>query len=113
MSFRHFRTALVLIAVAAAIPAESFAAGGEIRVAEACGYYAFAGAFGNYRAARRRANRLGAQVLELDNSDSPNAGSGLVVVGSGPMSRRAAERRASQFRREGVGDAYAGYRCFY
>ncbi|MCB8836056.1 SPOR domain-containing protein [Aurantimonas sp. VKM B-3413] len=113
MGFHRLKTALVLAAFAAAMPAESFAASGEIRVAEACGYYAFAGAFGNHRAARRRANRLGAQVLELDNSDSPSAGSGLVVVGSGPMSRRAAERRASQFRREGIGDAYAGYRCFY
>ncbi|MCQ0989033.1 SPOR domain-containing protein [Jiella marina] len=103
------------VGATAAMPraAEAYTSSGEYQVAAACGYYAFAGAFRSYRSAERRAGRLGARVLDIDNSDSPNAGTGLYVVGSGPMGERAAQNRARQFRRAGIGDAYAGYRCFY
>ncbi|MEE9313724.1 MAG: hypothetical protein V3V02_03665 [Rhizobiaceae bacterium] len=78
-----------------------------------CGYYAFAGAFHSYRSAKRRANRVGGQVFNLDDSDSPNAGTGLWVVGAGPGPRRWANQRKRRFRRNGVRDAYIASRCMY
>ena len=77
----------------------------------ACGFYAFAGAFHSRWSAERRANRVGGQVYDLDESDSPNAGRGLWVVGAGPGSKSWAHQRKRRFNRHGVYDAYIAWRC--
>lgn len=81
---------------------------------EFCGYWAFAGAFQSYRNAQRRANNYGGNVLDLDRSNSPNAGKGYHVVAKGPFnSKRRANRSARNYRADGVSGAYAAHRCFY
>lgn len=81
--------------------------------ADSCGYFAFAGAFGSFNEADRRANAVGGAAWGLDSSDSPNAGRGLWVVAIGPGSRGDADRWREEYRSRGVRDAYVGYRCFY
>lgn len=81
---------------------------------EFCGYWAFAGAFQNYSNAVRRANNYGGNVLDLDRSNSPNAGKGYHVVAKGPyQSKHRANRAARNYRSYGVSGAYAAHRCFY
>ena len=103
-----------LIAAAFATAALSF---GPSQMAHAsdgnCGYYAFAGAFQNYRSALRKARRIGAVAMDLDQSDSPNAGQGFWVVAVGPGSRRWAKRQERKLRRRGAGDTYVASRCIW
>ena len=101
--------------IAAAVVATSFSAIAPAQASdEFCGYWAFAGAYQNYNNARRQANRFGGDVLDLDRSNSPNAGQGFHVVAKGPYnSRSRANRRAREYRRDGVRGAYAAHRCFY
>jgi hypothetical protein len=82
---------------------------------ELCGYFAFAGAYGSERTARREARRLDIDFYDLDESDSPNAGEGYYVVASGPFDSGAeARREARRLNREpGVDGAYAKELCFY
>ena len=81
---------------------------------EICGYWAFAGAFQNYHNAKARAIEYGGTVLDLDRSNSPNAGQGFHVVAKGPFaSKTTAKRRARDYRHNGVNGAYASHRCFY
>lgn len=100
-------TATILATISFAPVSGAFASEG------ACGYYAFAGAFSSRRSARNRARRVGGQVFDLDASDSPNAGSGLWVVGRGPGGRGWANRQKRKFQRRGVRDAYVAARCMY
>ena len=78
-----------------------------------CGWYAFAGAFQNRGNARRRANRVGGEVRDLDSSDSPNAGKGFWVVAYPAVDRRDALRAVRRYKRNGVSGAYAKTLCFY
>lgn len=78
-----------------------------------CGWWAFAGAFQSRSAARRQANRVGGQVYDLDQSDSPNAGKGFWVVAHGPGGRNWANQKKRQFRNRGVGGAYIASRCIW
>jgi hypothetical protein len=103
-----------LIAAAFATAAASF---GSSHVAQAsdgsCGYFAFAGAFQNYRSAQRKARRIGAVAMDLDQSDSPNAGKGYWVVAVGPGSRSWAKREQRRLRRNGAGSTYVASRCIW
>ena len=102
---------------AAAIFAVYVAAAPSAQIALAsdgvCGHYAFAGAFSTRNAARKQARRVGGQVFDLDASDSPNAGKGLWVVGTGPGPRSWASKQARKFRDRGVRGAYVAARCMY
>lgn len=92
----------------------AFALGSPSAVAaESCGYFAFAGAFGSFDKADRRAARVGGQAWGLDSSDSPNAGKGLWVVARGPGSRSQATRWRRQYVRDGIHGAYVARRCFF
>lgn len=81
--------------------------------AQGCGWYAFAGAYQSYGRAQRQANRVGGYVVNVDNSNSPNAGRGFYAVASGPTSRSGANGARRRFQRNGVGSAYVANRCFY
>lgn len=102
--------------IAGALVCASFSMG-QTNVAQAsdgnCGYYAFAGAFQNYRSAQRKARRIGAVAMDLDQSDSPNAGKGYWVVAVGPGPRRWAKRQERKLRRRGAGDTYVAARCIW
>ena len=100
------------LAIAAAVVAGTFAVSNAAQ-AQGCGWYAFAGAFQSYRSAQRQANRVGGYVLDIDNSDSPNAGRGMYAVAAGPTSRSGANAQRRRFQRNGVGSAYVANRCFY
>ena len=78
-----------------------------------CGWYAFAGAFKSYRSAQRQANRLGGAVLDVDASNSPNAGRGFYAVGFGPTNWAQADSVKRNYRASGVRGAYVAKRCFY
>lgn len=78
-----------------------------------CGWWAFAGAFKNRGSARSRARKVGGQVLDLDDSDSPNAGKGFWVVAYAATNRRDAQRAVRRYKRRGVSGAYAKTLCFY
>ena len=81
--------------------------------AQGCGWYAFAGAYQSYGRAQRQANRVGGYVVNVDNSNSPNAGRGFFAVAAGPTSRSGANSARRRFQRNGVGSAYVANRCFY
>lgn len=81
--------------------------------AQGCGWYAFAGAYQSYGRAQRQANRVGGYVVNVDNSNSPNAGRGFFAVAAGPTSRSGANNARRRFQRNGVGSAYVANRCFY
>lgn len=97
--------AALMFTAIAQIPSAS--AGDQI-----CGTWAFGGAFQNYNNAIRQANKIGANVLDLDRSNSPNAGKGYWVVAKGPYSRSYARSVARNWRSWGVRGAYAANRCF-
>ncbi|MEM9732666.1 MAG: hypothetical protein AAF903_04155 [Pseudomonadota bacterium] len=78
-----------------------------------CGFYAFAGAYQSRRNADRQARRVGGQVYDLDQSDSPNAGKGFWVVGIGPGPRGWANQRRREFRSRGARGAYVAARCIW
>ena len=101
--------------VAAAVVATAFTMAAPAKASdEICGYWAFAGAYQSYRNAQRQANNYGGTVLDLDRSNSPNAGQGFHVVAEGPFdSKSRANRRARDYRYDGVNGAYAAHRCFY
>lgn len=100
------------LVMAALLAAPLIAVGPAHAGSEICGSWAFGGAFKNYNSAVRRANRLGGNVLDLDKSDSPNAGKGFWVVGKGPGSAAQARRWARNWKNRGISGAYSSYRCF-
>ncbi len=100
------------IASAAAFAALTLSATPAMAGDYICGHFAFGGAFQNYSNAVNQANRLGAQVLDLDRSNSPNAGLGYWVVAKGPYGPRGARKKARQMRNWGANGAYAAHRCF-
>ena len=67
-------------------------------------YFAIGGCFQSRSAARKRARRLGAEVVLTD--DYPNFRPGWWCAVQGPYIRDEAEYWKSEFRRRGVGDAY-------
>ncbi len=98
-------TIAVFAATAIATPSAS--------AADSCGYFAFAGAFGTFNKADRKAAQIGGNAWGLDSSDSPNAGKGLWVVAKGPGSRPQANQWRREYVRRGVRDAYVSRRCFF
>ena len=78
-----------------------------------CGWYAFAMATKNRRAANKAARKYGGQVYDVDESDSPNAGQGWWTVARGPGSKRWANQRRNEYRSRGASGAYVASRCMY
>jgi len=101
--------------IAAAIAATTLTSAAPAFASDAiCGTYVFAGAYQVKSNAYVQANRVGATVLDLDRSNSPNAGKGYWVVAEGPLRPSAARQLAHQWRNwNGVHDAYTAHRCFY
>ncbi|MEM7427986.1 MAG: hypothetical protein AAF441_17980 [Pseudomonadota bacterium] len=99
--------ALVALAVPAtsSIPAQ---AAGEFKVAQACGWYVVLGCFKSWNSAQRRADNIGAIVV--DTNEYPNFRNGWFCAADGPYSRS----RARQLRWDWKGtvpDAYAKSAC--
>ncbi len=67
-------------------------------------YFAIGGCFQSRSAANKRARRLGAEVVRTD--DYPNFNPGWWCAVQGPFIRDEAEYWKSEFRPNGVGDAY-------
>ena len=67
-------------------------------------YFAIGGCFQSRSAARKRARRLGAEVVRTD--DYPNFRPGWWCAVQGPYIRGEAESWKAEFRTLGVGDAY-------
>jgi iron complex transport system substrate-binding protein len=67
-------------------------------------YFAIGGCFQSRSAARKRARRLGAEVVRTD--DYPNFRAGWWCAVQGPYIRDEANYWRGEFRRRGVGDAY-------
>ncbi len=91
-----------------AAPMGSAQATETFKVAQACGWYVVLGCFQGYGAAERRANNIGATVV--DTNDYPNFRNGWYCAVDGPHSKR----RAKQLRRSWRGtvhDAYAKAAC--
>ena len=109
MSF--FRKAAIAAAFAVCATVSSAPAAnatGEFQVAQACGWYVVLGCFKSWNAAQRRADRIGASVV--DTNDYPNFRNGWFCAADGPYSRR----RARQLRWDWKGtvpDAYAKSAC--
>jgi len=100
--------------IAAAIAATTLTSAAPALAGDAvCGTYVFAGAYQVKSNANVQANRVGGTVLDLDRSNSPNAGQGYWVVAQGPLNPNAARNLAYQWQNWGVHDAYAAQRCFY
>lgn len=96
------------VCLASAASAGSAQATEPFKVAQACGWYVVLGCFKGYGAAERRANNIGARVV--DTNEYPNFRNGWYCAVDGPHSRR----RAKQLRRSWrgtVGDAYAKAAC--
>ena len=67
-------------------------------------YFAIGGCFQSRSAANKRARRRGAEVVRTD--DYPKFNPGWWCAVQGPFIRDEAEYWKSEFRRNGVGDAY-------
>ena len=83
-------------------------ANGEFQVAQACGWYVVLGCFKSWNGAQRRADRIGATVV--DTNSYPNFRNGWFCAADGPYSRS----RAQQLRwdwKATVPDAYAKSAC--
>lgn len=78
---------------------------------QACGYWAFAGAFKDVNVALNKQRTIGGTVWSLSGSDSPNAHLDLYVIAEGPASRSQANQWKRQFQAKGVHDAYVARRC--
>jgi len=78
---------------------------------QACGFWAFAGAFKDVQVAYNKQRRIGGSVWHLAGSDSPNAHLDLYVIAKGPSSRSQANAAKRQFQAKGVRDAYVARRC--
>lgn len=100
--------------IAAAIAATTLTNAAPALAGDAiCGTYVFAGAYQVKSNAHRQANHVGGTVLDLDRSNSPNAGKGYWVVAQGPLKPYAARQVRNQWQNWGVHDAYTAKRCFY
>ena len=109
------RPIILAAAAAVALTAGSFTPAAPAYASDGgdCGLWVFAGAFKSRNSARKRANRVGGQVMDLDSSDSPNAGKGFWVVAYAANSRADARRAVARYKRRGVSGAYAKNLCFY
>ncbi len=81
---------------------------GSYKVAQACGWYVVLGCFQRHSAAQRRANNIGAYVI--DTNDYPNFSNGWYCAVDGPHSKRKAKRLRRSWRGT-VGDAYYKSAC--
>lgn len=89
---------------------------GEIRVAQACGYYIILGCSRNFRGANRTLSNLGgpgvggpAGAYVVDTNNYPNFRNGWFCVADGPYRSAGAARSIAW--REAVPDAYVKSAC--
>lgn len=67
---------------------------GQIRVAQACGWYVISGCFRDYDAAARRAGRIGAFVVDTSSGAYPNFRPGWFCAAFGPYDQYTAKSKS-------------------
>ena len=81
---------------------------------EFCGYWAFAGAFQNPGNAHRRAIATAVQFSILTAPTAQTQDRDITLLPKVRISSKSrANRRAREYRQDGVRGAYAAHRCFY
>jgi hypothetical protein len=96
-----------------AAPIADRAVGGEVRVAQACGWYVITNCKPSFEEAREFADKYGAgYVINTSSPDFPNFSRGFFCVVAGPTDRAAALAAAAHWRITGAApEAYAKNAC--